>query len=178
MADDAEFQSILMNTLKLEGGYTVDNGKPTNRGVRQDVYDAYAKANKLESKSVKELTHGDVSDFYKKEYYDKAVKDIPSRNIKGMVFDYAVNAGVSKAVSDLQSIVGTKADGIAGKKTKAAIEKYLKKNGEDALKTELTGRRVQHYQNLVIANPEKYQKYEKGWFNRMESLLRTYKSGE
>ena len=102
---DADFQGILMNTLKLEGGYTVDNGKPTNRGVRQDVYDAYAKANKLESKSVKELTHGDVSDFYKKEYYDKAVKDIPSRNIKGMVFDYAVNAGVSKAVRDRKSVV-------------------------------------------------------------------------
>ena len=178
MADDIDFQPILMNTLKLEGGYTVDNGKPTNYGVRQDVYDAYTKANKLPSKSVKELQFGDVKEFYKKEYFDKSAKDLSSRSTKGLVFDYAVNAGVGKAVSDLQSIVGTKADGIIGKKTKVAVEKYIKKNGEDALRTELTNRRMQHYQNLLISNPEKYQKYEKGWFNRMENLLRTYKSDE
>ncbi len=176
MADiDTDFQPILMNTLKLEGGYTVDNGKPTNFGVRQDIYDSFAKANKLQSKSVKELTFGDVKNFYQKEYYSK-VKDLPTRNLKGLAFDHAVNAGSGNAIKAIQEIVGTKSDGIIGAKTKKAVEKYIEKNGEEVLQDQLIQKRIDHYSSLVTQDPIKYSQYENGWLNRVNKLLQIYKN--
>ena len=171
--DDKDFQPMLMNTLKLEGGYNAQEN--SNFGVKQDVYDAFAKANKLPSKSVKELNFGEVSNFYKKDYYDK-VKDLPTKELKGLVFDYAVNAGAGTAISALQEVVGSKVDGIMGGKTKQAVDKYIAKNGEDTLHAQLIQKRVDHYASLIQQDPMKYGQYEKGWLNRMNSLMQMYKS--
>jgi lysozyme family protein len=166
------FDKDLATTLKFEGGLTTDTGGLTNYGVRQDIYDSYTKANKLPSKSVKELKYGDVRDFYETEYYKKPGINLLPEEIQGVVFDSAVNLGQGTTIKQLQSIVGSKADGIMGKKTTGAVNEYIKKNGVEGLKFELLNTRFKHYNSLVEQNPAKYGKYINGWEKRLESLAK------
>lgn len=165
-----DFKKVLNQTLQFEGGYTEDSGGKTNYGVRQDIYDAYAKQNKMESKDVRNLKYGEVKDFYKKNYWEDPKINMLPREISASVFDYGVNAGQGTAIKAVQNIIGTKADGIIGKKTIAAINKYVEKNGVKELHKKILDNRVEHYNNLVISNPQKYSKYLSGWLNRVNTI--------
>jgi len=176
MEEDLDFSPILADTLRLEGGRRVDSDGLTNNGIRQPIYDSYTKLKKLPQKSVDELNWGETSSFYKDEFYDK-VKDLPTKNLKGVAFDFAVNAGTPTAVKNIQSIVGSKADGIIGKKTIASINKFIAKNGEDALVRGILQSRVEHNYKVIEADPSKAE-YERGWNNRIESQAKTYSSQE
>lgn len=174
-----DFDNILLNTLQLEGGYTEADGYPTNYGVRQDIYNAYTKENKLESKNVRDLTFGEVKNFYKDAYWDNPkISSLPSEKVSALVFDYGVNAGQGTAIKKLQEVIGTKADGIIGKKTRNAITKYIEKNGEENLVNELLLNRENHYTNLAISNPIKYGKNLQGWNNRISRLRELYTSNQ
>lgn len=168
--NEEDFKKVLNQTLEFEGGYTVDSGGPTNYGVRQDMYDAYAKKNKIASKSVKELKYGEVKDFYKKNYWEDPKINLLPREIASSVFDYGVNAGQSKAIMSVQGIVGTKPDGVIGPKTIKAINKYVEANGVETLHKKILDDRVQHYNNLVMSNPQKYTRYLAGWLNRVNKI--------
>ena len=176
MAEDLDFSPILADTLRLEGGRRVDSDGLTNNGIRQPIYDSYTKLKKLPQKSVDELNWGETSDFYKDEFYDK-IKDLPTKNLKGVAFDFAVNAGTPTAVKGLQKIVGSKADGIIGKKTIAAVKKFIEKNGEDFLVKSILQNRIDHNYAVIENDPSKAQ-YERGWNNRIESQAKTYSNQE
>jgi lysozyme family protein len=164
------FDKDLVNTLRYEGGVTTDTGGLTNYGIRQDIYNSYTKANKLQNKSVKELNYGEVRDFYETEYYKKPQIDKLPENLQGVIFDSAVNLGQGTAIKQLQSEVGAKADGKIGEKTIKAVNDYIKNNGEDKLIREVIYSRMSHYQHLSQTNPEKYGKYFDGWYNRIQDL--------
>lgn len=165
-----DFKPVLNQTLHFEGGYTVDNGGPTNYGVRQDIYDAYAKKNNLPSKNIKSLNYGEVKEFYQKEYWDRPKISKLPKGISANVFDYGVNAGQAKAISALQEVVGTKADGVIGPKTLKAVDKYLKAKGEALFNQEFLNKRVEHYNTLVAQDPKQYGRYLPGWLNRVNKL--------
>lgn len=170
MTQNNSFKDVLNRTLKFEGGYTEDTGGPTNYGVRQDMYDAYAKANKLESKKVTDLKYGDVKNFYEKDYWEKPkISKLPAE-IAGNVFDYGVNAGQGKAIKTLQEVVGAKPDGVIGPKTLKAVNDYMAKVGAKALNKQILDRRAQHYNELVQSNPQKYSRYLNGWLARVNKL--------
>ncbi len=168
--NEDDFKKVLNQTLMFEGGYTEDSGGPTNYGVRQDMYDAYAKQNKVPSKNVKELKYGEVKDFYKKNYWETPKINLLPREIASSVFDYGVNAGQGKAIMAVQNIVGAKADGVIGPKTIKAVNKFVEANGAEALKKQVLDDRVNHYNQLVTSNPQKYGKYFKGWLNRVNQI--------
>lgn len=163
------FDTMLTETLGYEGGYTEDDGYKTNRGVRQDLYDVYTKANGLEQQDVKDLKYGDVKKYYKSEYYDNhKLGDLPELTSK-MVFDFGVNAGTGTAIKKMQEIVGTKADGLIGKKTVKAVNKYIEKNGEESLAHDILNKRGNHYLNIVDEKPEK-EEFLQGWMNRISNI--------
>ena len=162
------FNKMLSDTLKEEGGKTVDSGGVTNYGVTQGTYDAYAAEKKLPTKSVNDLSFGDTKDIYHEAFFKKPKLDtLPSEKVASALFDYGVNSGQGTAVKALQTVVGAKADGLLGKKTLKAVDKYIAKNGEDAL----TGAIIDHRENLmnslIAQNPEKYGQYANGWANRI-----------
>jgi len=162
------FNKILADTLKEEGGKTVDSGGVTNYGVTQKVYDAYTAEKKLPNKSVNDLSFGDVKDVYHEAFFKKPKLDtLPSEKVASALFDYGVNSGQGTAVKALQTIVGAKADGILGNKTNKAVERYIAKNGEDALTSAILDNRENLLNSLVIKNPAKYGQYAEGWANRM-----------
>lgn len=171
------FNQYLNNLLGVEGGYVVDHRWPTNYGISQPTFDGYLLSKKMPKKSVKDLTYGEVKDFYQSEFYAKPKIDLVepiSKGAAGILFDYAVNSGSSKAISDLQSIVGSKADGVIGPKTIKAVEKYISKNGDLSLRKALLQRQAEHYDQLVLKNPEKYGRYIDGWKNRVAKTASLY----
>lgn len=173
MAD--EFRDILHNTLRLEGGETADNGGHTNYGITQGTYNAVAPALGLANKNVHDLNYGDVRKVYESEYYKKPkIAAISSPRVRGILFDHAVNSGNASAIKTLQNIVGVKADGIMGKKTLAAVDKYIADNSEDSLANDLLNSRQAFMTHLAISNPMKYQKNYNGWMNRIQKLKNQY----
>jgi lysozyme family protein len=163
------FDTVLTTTLAAEGGFTSNDVSPTNMGIRQDVYDAYTAEKKLPKTDVRELSknYDAVRTFYKDEYWDKPkLNELPEKTAS-VLFDYGVNAGTGTAVKKLQEIVGTTPDGVIGKKTIAAVNKYVEDNGEDLLAHSILNKRAEQYVQLATKNPAKYEKYLEGWMNRI-----------
>ena len=167
---EKDFNKILSESLGYEGGYDdsmAKDGVISNFGITQKLYDAYNKDN---PKDVKDITYGEARDIYYDEFYKPLkIEKFKSNHVKSVIFDYAINSGRSQAVKDLQNIVGSKPDGIIGKKTLKKLDKFIKDNGESELINQYINSREHFLKSLVIKNPEKYGKNINGWMNRLNS---------
>jgi len=107
-----------------EGGFVnhpKDPGGATDRGITQATYDAYMIQKGRETRSVRGISKTVAEAIIAENYLDAAGCDRLPSGIDYAVGDYAVNSGVSRAVKDLQRILGgLKVDGVAGSKTIAA----------------------------------------------------------
>ena len=95
-------------------------------------------------------------------YWDKCLADeIENQSLAEIIVDWCVNSGMI-GLRKVQEIAGTKPDGIAGKKTLAAI------NGADAgeLFARIKDARKQFYTNIVKKNPSQ-KVFMNGWMNRL-----------
>lgn len=118
------FQKKLDLVLRWEGGYVnhpKDPGGATNLGVTQKTLSSWL-GRPASIAEVKALTPVKVSPIYKKQYWDKVAGDDLPEGLDYAVFDYAVNSGPSKAIKDLQKVLGVAADGIIGINTLRAVE--------------------------------------------------------
>lgn len=98
-----------------EGGYVDDFRDPggeTNFGISKR---AYPKEN------IRAMTKERAQTIYKRDYWDKIKGDQLPSGVDVVVFDAAVNSGVSRASKWLQEIVGVKQDGIIGPETIKAV---------------------------------------------------------
>lgn len=113
--------------LKEEGGFSnhpKDPGGATMRGVTQRVYDAY-RINKGEYKQpVRQISDAEVRDIFKRQYWDAVKADELPAGVDYAVFDFAINSGPSRAVKELQRIVGETQDGVIGQRTLAAAARH------------------------------------------------------
>lgn len=131
------FEKALAQTLKNEGvignktGYVnakSDAGGETNFGI------TVAKARECGYKGkMCDLPYGTAKQIYYNEYWKKSnAQNMPNFNLAFLLFDFAVNSGVVNACKKLQTAINKVSgseliiDGIIGKKTIAAIEKYTK----------------------------------------------------
>lgn len=120
----SNFDRALKAVLVHEGGYVnhpADPGGATNKGVTQATYNAYRRAKRRSTQSVRSISGAEVADIYKSRYWD-AVKgdDLPS-GLDYCVFDFGVNSGPSRAIKFMQRQIGTDADGVIGPKTMKAV---------------------------------------------------------
>lgn len=156
--------------LKSEGGYTEDpndrgnllpNGRmgATNFGVTQGNWEKWV-GHEVTKADMKALKIADVQPFYKKMYWDKVYGDNLPYGVDLCVFDFGVNAGISRSVIRLQQIVGSDPDGIMGPKTLAAT---LRTNARDIIE-QFEELRASYYRG--INNP----RFEKGWLNRTKHI--------
>lgn len=180
--NDAYFEKALAQTLKNEGvvngktGYVNsihDNGGETNYGITK------AKARECGyNGKMCNLPYETAKQIYYKEFWKKTnAGDISNFNISFLLFDFAVNSGVSNAAKKLQTAInkvsGNKLviDGIIGQKTINAIEKY----GDNehyhfyANKLEKTyiAEMLNYYTNL-----SKFNIFGKGWINRVANNIK------
>jgi len=102
------FDKCLSMLLVHEGGYVNHPKDPagmTNLGVTKKTYDNYYNTN-IDEQGMKQLTKADVEPIYRELYWLKThCQELPS-GVDWAVFDYAVNAGPSRAAKALQRAVG------------------------------------------------------------------------
>lgn len=116
----ADFNKCIKFILKHEGGY-VDNpddpGKKTKYGISKKQYP------KLD---IKNITIEEATRIYRNDYWNKIQGDkIEDDKLALQIFDFAVNAGVKRAVKLIQRICFVKIDGIMGPLTLKSINSTL-----------------------------------------------------
>jgi lysozyme family protein len=177
------YLDAIKKVLEHEGGYVnnpLDSGKRTNRGVTQATYEKFI-GRKLSGTDVdapkgqpmgeaetvmRNLSEGNAIQIYKTMYWDAIQGDkIKQYAIAAVIFDQAINRGVSAAVKQAQKVLGLQADGKVGPVTLATLNgvkdtdfvpKYLAES-------------VNAYKAIVANNPTQ-SVFLKGWLSRVDSL--------
>ena len=113
------FEKSLAELLKHEGGFVnhpSDPGGATNLGVTQAVWEDWIDR-VVSEENMKALTPAKVAPLYREMYWDRIKGDKLPSGVDYLVFDAAVNSGVSRAAKWLQMTVGAVADGAIGEQT-------------------------------------------------------------
>lgn len=165
----ADYKVIVPFILKWEGGYAdvkEDRGGATNKGVTIATFRSVYGKNKTKQ-DLKNISDGQWNYIFKKLFWDKCrCGDILDQSVANIIVDYAWMSGTSRAIKDVQAIVGAAADGICGPKTVAAVNKA----DAPILFNKIKARRIQFYNSIVKASPSQ-SKFLKGWMNRVNSLV-------
>lgn len=157
------FSTALDIILRHEGGYVnhpSDPGGRTNMGVTQRTWEAWT--GKPASESImRNLTRADVTPVYRKNYWDAVSGDELPGPLALCVFDFAVNAGPSRATKLLQRVLGVAQDGKIGPMTIAAANAG---SVVDLVTKYQDGRRG-FYKSLSTFNT-----FGKGWLRRVDEV--------
>jgi len=104
----------------------------------------------------------EVERIYKEKYWDRAKLDkVRSQQIANEIFVFGVNAGMDRAIRLAQKIVGVKPDGVVGRKTLRALNRY----NSILFDFIFDAGEIWHYLKLSLRS-KKYSRYFKGWVNR------------
>lgn len=166
------FSKALKFALLWEGGYSnhkSDKGGETNFGVTHAVYDAYRKSQRLSVQSVRMISATEVRDIYQKRYWDISGCGLLPQKLAVAHFDWAVNAGVNRAIKTLQQVVGVNADGIVGPLTKQAIIAAVATHKEVWLCDRYNAIREGCYRRWGVGSQAVFLT---GWMNRLNALRR------
>lgn len=163
------FEKAFARLIGHEGGYSNDRNDPGNwtggkvgKGVLKGTKYGIA-ANTYPNLDIKNLTLEQAKAIYKKDWWDKLGAEQLHPAIVYQLWDFAVNAGKSRAVKELQQVAGVIDDGILGAKTIAAV-KALPVTDVLIL---LTAERLRFYTSLTT-----WGTYGKGWTNRVADNLK------
>lgn len=151
--------------LKHEGGYVdhpADKGGATNFGITQKVYEDFVKR-KVTKDEIKNMPRGNAIAIYKQNYWDRIKGDaIKDYAVAFLIFDAAVNSGVSTAIKTAQRILGINPDGVAG----AEFIKHLNGFNPREFASRYNKAREDFYKAIVAKNPSQ-QVFIKGWLKRV-----------
>ena len=115
---------------------------------------------------VKKMPMEAVREIYKRKYWDKIRGDDLPAGLDWAVFDFAVNAGVSRAAKTLQGFLATSIDGVIGSGTLQAIQDYP--TTIKGVIEVFTAQRSQFYRTL-----KNYDTFGKGWDRRCYETRKT-----
>lgn len=157
------FDAALKVVLHHEGGYVdhpKDPGGRTNMGITQKTLD-HANAIGILGlpKDVRDLTREQVADLYRAKYWAAINGNVLPEGVALILFDCAVNQGVTRAVKILQESLGVEPDGIIGSATLAAA---TAKNPADLIR-EIAARRAWAYMKLDLLDDT----FGLGWARRL-----------
>ena len=172
----ADFEVAVKLTLDFEGGYSSDPNDPggeTYKGISRRnnpdwagwvIIDGYKSSPEfpriLEADTrLQSLTALEFREGYWKNLYSQ----IDSQSVANKIFDMGVNMGVGTAVKLLQAALAITQDGFFGTDTLLETNRH----GDDLL-APYKAKLVQHYENLVAANPA-LGKFLAGWLRRANS---------
>lgn len=161
----SNFDQSLALTLGYEGLFSddpSDPGKATMCGITQAVYDVDRARRGLPLQSVRLSTEGERADIYRSRYWSRCSCDLLPMGVDYAVFDFAVNSGVSRAVTTMQQIIGAHPDGVAGRYTIAAVQSYVDQYNATALTDAICRARVVFLQGLST-----FARFGAGWLTRV-----------
>ena len=168
--------------LRHEGGYVDDPSDPggeTYCGISREHHPDWKGWEKLDKEdrpininSFFPNMDNDVIDFYMKNYVtsDMNVEEVAKLNVNlGMqLFDFGVNAGVSRSAKLLQRIVKVGQDGQVGPKTIAAIAAM----GSDEVAARFVRGRISYYKSLASRHTWAH-KFLRVWNKRVTENARS-----
>lgn len=168
LTETARFERCLDEVLKHEGGYVDharDPGGATNLGVTLGTAKAHGLDvdgdGDVDKIDVRNLKPRDVRPVYRKSYWLAAGCDALPAGVDLMIFDLAVNSGVSRAAKFLQEAVGVTADGKVGPITLGAARRLPPAE----LVLRLRNRRDRFYRSLPT-----FDTFGKGWLRRLSDV--------
>jgi lysozyme family protein len=152
------FNQAVNVILKHEGGLVNNPNDPggiTNFGISKRSYPEV---------DIYNLTKEQAKEIYERDYWKPLqLYRIDNANACLELFDFSVNAGMSRAVKLAQKLTGTREDGILGVITAKAINEFHK----DFVKS-FKHARIIYYESLVLNNSE-LKIFLKGWIRRVET---------
>lgn len=157
------FDDALAAVLAHEGGYVnhpQDPGGMTNLGVTKRVWEAWVGKTVSEA-DMRALTPALVAPMYRKQYWDAVRGDELPSGLDYLMFDFAINAGVSRAIRTMQRAIGTTPDGAIGPKTMQA----LRDADPDALIDKFSAEKEAFYRSLPT-----FTTFGKGWLRRVAEV--------
>ena len=158
---NSNFETCLDLLLKDEGGFVnnpKDPGGMTNLGVTKTAWESFVGRASSE-KEMRSLTRKSVSSFYEKKYWDACKCDSLPSGIDYLIFDFAVNAGVGRAIKTLQDVLGITKDGSIGPVTLQNVDISDKID----LISRYSSAKIRHYESLPT-----FPEFGKGWLSRVE----------
>lgn len=174
MAENIVFEAAHRFVMRWEGGFCNDKNDPggaTKYGVslrflREEGYDIDGDGD-IDVDDVKAVTLDDAKRIFKKHFWPEDFERFAATHprMAFAAYDTAVNMGLGVAKRFVQRAVGTKEDGIWGKKTWAAIKETPDFIGV----CNMLGFRRARYEALVERNP-KLGDFLRGWMNRVNAL--------
>lgn len=157
----SNFPACLELVLKHEGGWADhprDPGGATMKGVTLAVYQTYL-GRKVSKEELRNIPQEHLMDIYKSLYWDKAKCDDLASGVDLVVFDMAVNAGVSRSARILQRCVGAVPDGVIGPRTMALVNGIPAKD----IIVKFSDGRENFYKSLPT-----FDTFGRGWLRRTE----------
>lgn len=144
--------------LEHEGGYVNhpnDPGGETKYGISKRQYPHL---------DIATLTQQDAIQIYMRDYWDRIWGTQLPSPIAIVVFDTAVNSGVTRASRWLQKLSGATVDGKIGPRTVKAVYEWYMQNPEQAV-NEYLDYRLEFLQRL-----KHWDSFKKGWTRRVEAV--------
>lgn len=156
------FATAFEKLLKHEGGYVNhkdDKGGATRYGVTEAVAREVGYRGNMS-----ELPLDLAQRIYKERYWDAVQAENLPADLRYIVFDAAVNSGITQAAKWLQRACGAVDDGIIGPKTIRAANSL----STDGIKRKMLAQRLRFM--ATLAN---WPAFGRGWANRIADLLET-----
>lgn len=152
----------------FEGGLSdqpCDRGGLTKYGV---TFEAYRRVRPCATpEDVKALTKEDAVEFLAEEYVLKpGISRIVNDAVRFAVIDYAINSGSVTAVRALQKAAGVTADGVFGRDTEDAVNRFE----AVSLLRLVVSARLRHLGRLITKDPRQAA-FAAGWLNRVATIL-------
>jgi lysozyme family protein len=157
------FDDALAAVLEHEGGFVnhpKDPGGMTNLGVTKRVWETWV-GKAVSEADMRALTPATVAPMYRKQYWDAVKGDELPSGLDYLMFDFAINAGVSRAIRTMQKAIGTTPDGAIGPKTMQA----LRDADPDALIAKFSDEKEAFYRSLPT-----FATFGKGWLRRVAEV--------
>jgi lysozyme family protein len=164
------FDAALKEILLHEGGFVnhpKDPGGMTNLGVTKATYEAWV-GYPVSEAIMRKLTPALVKPLYKRKYWDMVQADALPIGLDLCVFDFAVNAGPSRAVRYLQKMVGASTDGVIGPKTISLVEQFVAGKNLSFAVMKYQDMRQEYYHQLNT-----FPTFGRGWIRRVKEVEKT-----
>lgn len=174
------FKRAYKAVIEHEGYYANvigDKGGETYMGIARNIHPKWsgwgyvdffknAAADKTLPRNYK-IKNTDLDEAVEKFYFDKYwVKNgmplVKNYSLQYIIFDWCVNSGRYGA-KHVQRLVGARADGIIGKRTASAINRYEPSH----LFTIIKAARINYYKAIATGQNEQFLA---GWLNRINSF--------
>lgn len=163
------FDEVFARLIGHEGGYSVDPKDPGNwtggwPGVGKLLGTKYGiAANTYPDLDIKALTLEQAKAIYRRDWWDRIHADQLPSAVAFQLWDFAVNAGITRAVISLQRAAGVADDGKLGPRTVAAVNAM---SAPDVIAL-FNAERLEFYAGLST-----WPTYGKGWTRRVAGNLR------